>query len=180
MVPFCLLATLPLNGASPGQSSSTVNGRTYFYPEERPIDQKLFDAIQAIDTKKVRTLLMHGADANGNQADGWHPLLTVTGTEIQEIAIAKLLLQHGARIDYRQPDQGFTALTSALNGPANYGYIAFLLSRGARVDVPMNDGTTPLEQAVRIGPEITRLLLAHGANDLLPLETPAQPTLDIR
>jgi ankyrin repeat protein len=141
-----------------------VKGRAYYYPAPRPVDEKLFEAIQAKNVPQMRALLREGAGANAIVENGWHALLWAVAGRKRALPMAKLLIQHGADVNYREPDGGFTPLTYALE---NFGcgtdLIRFLLKRGANVGVAVNNGKTALAMSVGGPPEYLKLLLSRGA-----------------
>lgn len=155
-------------------------------PQQRPIDERLFAAVQAGDARKVGLLLAKGANANANEANGWRPLLMLDGTAEQRLAVAKLLVANGAAVGYRQPDQGWTPLTSEITRGASADLIRFFIDHGADVNTAMqDDGTTPLHLAVRYGSlGAVRILLAHGAKvgarTLLPARESAPTSPEIK
>jgi ankyrin repeat protein len=117
--------------------------------QERPIDQRLYEALAKSDVARVKQLLDKGADPNADSANGWRPLISLDTSSTKCVDIAKLLISHGANVNYRQPGQGWTPLTSALNGGGPPELVRLLLSQGADANLTMRDGTTPLMLAVR-------------------------------
>jgi ankyrin repeat protein len=130
---------------------------------DRPIDDRLIEAIQAHNLARVKRLLAKGADPNANVANGYRPLMEVDTRDPSCIPIATVLLTAGSQINYRQPDQFLTALTS--HTMDNLAYVKFLLAHGANPNLIGFSGQSPLEQAVGSGnPDIVRLLLVARAD----------------
>jgi len=154
----------------------------------------LFAARQG-SLETARVLVGAGADVNKTAVDGSSPLLVAVQNGNYDIA--RLLIDHGADVN-RPNDKNWTplylavanrdALTTAVPPPSSDGvldFIKMLLDRGAdankrikiRTEVHQANtslwlqeaGATPLLRAAMFGDlTVVRLLLAHGANPLLP------------
>jgi len=119
--------------------------QTIWIGQERPIDEKMFEAIRKNDAKEVQRLLGQGANPKATEANEW-PAIVEAASE--SVDLVKLLLAKGADINARQSGQGWTPLTQALNS-SRTDVALYLLAHGADPSLPMNDGTTPLHLAVQ-------------------------------
>jgi ankyrin repeat protein len=154
----------------------------------------LFAARQG-SLETVRVLVAAGADVNKTAVDGSSPILVAVQNGNYDVA--RFLLDRGADLN-RANDKDWTplylavanrnALTTAIPAPGSDGVVDFiklLLDRGAdpnkRIKVRnevhqantslwlQEAGATPLLRAALCGDlTVVRLLMAHGANPLIP------------
>jgi ankyrin repeat protein len=154
----------------------------------------LFAARQG-SLETARVLVAAGADVNKTAVDGSSPLLVAVQNGNYDVA--RFLLDRGADLN-RANDKDWTplylavanrnALTTAIPAPSSDGgldFIKLLLDRGAdpnkrikaRIEVHQANtslwlqeaGATPLLRASLCGDlTVVRLLMAHGANPLMP------------
>ena len=143
------------------------------------------------DIPTARHLLDAGADVNDPAADGISALVLAAHSGHAELVA--FLLERGADVD--AADVGYTALHAAvLRG--DLGMIRKLLARGADPNARLTKGTrvprdtnrwvlssylagaTPFLLAAKYAePEIMRLLIAHGADPLLPTADGTTPLM---
>jgi ankyrin repeat protein len=152
----------------------------------------------------VRLLVKAGADVNQASVDGSSPLLVAVQNGYYDIA--SFLLEHGANPNLAN-NKGWTPLylavknrnteTTAIPGPSTDGALEFittLLDRGASPNLRIkNDtevhqamtalwlkeaGATPLLRASLSGDlPVVRLLLAHGADPMIPTDDHTTPLM---
>lgn len=124
----------------------------------------LVDAAEKGYAGVVKELLDHGADINalGGFAGGKTPLIAAFLAGHNDLV--QLLLRRGARVDTRETIAERTPLIeSAID--ANLRLANFLVDHNADVNARDRTGATALMWAAQSGSlEITRLLLAHGAD----------------
>jgi ankyrin repeat protein len=112
--------------------------------------QKLYKAVEAGDTEKVKTLLKKGADVNEYAADGLFPLWRAAADNNYDIAA--LLLQNGAKVN--QLDKVEPLLSTSLEICCQEGYlkmIMLLVDYGADVNRKGFHDFTPIRIAARNG-----------------------------
>jgi len=123
------------------------------------LKDELFDAIRCGSLRHVEALLKAGADASAFETGNWTPLMLAT--ELERVAIARLLLDSGA--DVNRSDGWTTALHLAVEislvgwctsdlGNASTDLVRLLLERGASVSAVDYEGETALDLAARYGP----------------------------
>jgi hypothetical protein len=124
-------------------------------------DKKLLKASIIGDVKKVKKLLIEGANVNVQNKFGRTPLHLVASYDYFEIA--KVLIANGANVN-AQDKNGWTPLhEAAFWGCMNV--VKLLIENGANVNAKNKFGNTPLHLAsIRGNIEIVRLLLEHGAD----------------
>jgi hypothetical protein len=124
-------------------------------------DKKLLKASIIGDVKKVKKLLIEGANVNVQNKFGRTPLHLVASYDYFEIA--KVLIVNGANVN-AQDKNGWTPLhEAAFWGCMNV--VKLLIENGANVNAKNKFGNTPLHLAsIRGNIEIVRLLLEHGAD----------------
>ena len=136
-------------------------------PQQASLNNVLWLACEAGDTKKVTDLLKSGADANAkkpvNKGNEDRDTLLISAVKKGRTEIVKLLLAAGADIDATNK-HGMTALLLATE--KKFTEIAkVLLSAGAYVNARTETGWTALILASNNGDtEIVKLLLAAGAD----------------
>jgi len=111
------------------------------------------------DIKRIKLLLLAGADVNSCVSEGGCPLITASSGGQTETV--RFLLDKGGNINIRN-ENGRTALTDAVYNN-HIATVRLLLSRGADVNARA-DGYTLLDRASHKGQtEVASLLLANGA-----------------
>ena len=125
---------------------------------------ELIEAIRVGDRDKAKMLIANGANVNEVDERGWSALFQASGKGY--IDVVKLLLKYNADINLN--GYGWTALfTAAAEG--HIDIVKLLLENGAKTDVISENTRTDSSPDpilfYSIGyPDITRLLLQHGAD----------------
>jgi hypothetical protein len=128
--------------------------------------QKLRDAVHKSDIEAVRTMLEHGAPADGDTSIG-HTLLM----DAKEREMAQLLIDHGANLE--ATDQyGNTALMYAAKAD-NVEVVKALIAAGANVNAenPKFSGTALVDAQESRSRRAIEELLKAGAHDDVATET---------
>jgi len=117
------------------------------FPDDVPL---LHCAIQSLRFDVAKVLILQGADANSEDAEGKTPLfyfgLTERDTDncaVDFKSMGEFLIDHGADIDHRD-HKGNTPLHATIE---NSKIAELLISKGADVNAKNNDGITPLHVA---------------------------------
>ena len=115
----------------------------------------------SLDVAKL--LIEHGADVNANVTNGNTPLHIAANRGFYDMV--KLLIDRGAAVNAKDEDGETPLLVSY-----DLDLMKLLIDRGADVNASSNDGSTRLGIAFLIRePDITKLLIDHGANGWTPL-----------
>ena len=121
----------------------------------------LFQAIDAGDLERVRTLIAAGADLSETDDHGCFTALC-QAAYLGRTTIVRLLLDAGAAADEE------SATARALGAAALGGQVEaadILVKRGASLDLPDEVGLTPLMHAARVGQlAVVRYLVESGAD----------------
>lgn len=114
-----------------------------------------------IDVKKVKELILKGADVNSRNQYGYTPLMIASLRGLREIA--EILIAHGAEINAKA-ELGETALM----GAAERGHLEIaeiLISKGADINASDQNERTAISAAATNGKkQMVEFLLAKGAN----------------
>jgi hypothetical protein len=114
------------------------------------------------DPTTVQALLIHGADVNARDWQGWTPL--IYAAENGDITTVQTLLAQKAHVNARSEGSGWTALMSA----ASRGHLPVaqaLLANGAEANARDKDDQTALLMAVQLGhTALVQALLDGGAD----------------
>ena len=124
---------------------------------------EVFEAVQAGDLAKVRSLVEKGVDKDGTDLNG-HTALCVA-VRSGHLEIVQCLVEQGARIDGTSCG-GWTPLhaAAALGGPF-LDVVEYLLDQGADRDRTNDVKDTPLHHAASYGNlKVVQCLLAYGAD----------------
>jgi quinoprotein dehydrogenase-associated probable ABC transporter substrate-binding protein len=129
-------------------------------------DDELNNAIVANDVDRVAYLLMHKAQVNSHDGEGYTPLVSAIRSGF--VAVATYLVEHKA--DANLTDRsGWTPLMWA-TWEDNPELVKMLLAHGAKLDSTDNDGLTPLAIAAQNGKvKAAMTLLAAGADVNAPI-----------
>lgn len=126
-----------------------------------PMDEKtiaLFDAIKAMNSKKVLKAIESGADANAKDWQG-RPALKYAMV-FGDVKTAQVLIEHGALVK----DQDVLPEMAAY-GRGGEAMVRLLLAAGAEVDERTSGGYTPLVIAAGRGyTDVVKVLLEAGAD----------------
>jgi ankyrin repeat protein len=109
----------------------------------------------------VKYLIAVGADIHAVNNNGGNPI-HVAGSQNQP-ECARILVAHGARINAKQGKTGSTPLLIAVF-KGNHEVARVLVELGADVNIPMSNGATPLQVAMKKGDtKMIDLLKSKGA-----------------
>lgn len=122
----------------------------------------LIQASMSGSITSISELIHAGADANHICHEGHTPL--IRACLFNNVEGVTKLIEAGAHIDYREPKDGFTAIHFAII-PDETEIPKRLLQAGASVALANNNGSFPLEMAVKNNNiELVSLLLNFGAD----------------
>jgi ankyrin repeat protein len=129
----------------------------------KDLNNRLLDAIRALDDRLVAHVLSEGADPDSRDPDdGLTALMMAAGRGLKESV--RLLLEAGADLYTKDPNAGATALHKACQG-GSLEVVRLLVTHGALVDeITVSTGHTALIEAIWFKyPDIVEYLLAQGA-----------------
>ena len=119
--------------------------------------EELKQAAMDINTtpETIESLIKAGANVNVKANDGWTPLMSAAGSNIN-LEVVKVLIKAGANVNAKAND-GWTPLMSAAKNYFNPEVVKFLIKAGADIFATDNNGKTVLDYAKT--DEIKRILL---------------------
>ena len=150
-------------------------------PLHRLIPNSCFDSEEDI-LGSVHLLLTDGVDVNA-ETEGGATALHLAFDD-HKLKIAKVLFNNGANPNVKN-NLGETPLNRLLKSTnfredSHLDAVQLLLEHGANPNVQDKDGVTSLQLASRNGmPEVTRLLLEHGAKDVTENDHPQPHTAQV-
>ncbi len=110
------------------------------------------------DLEMVRHLVQHGAEVNGQDANGETPLMKAA--YVGKLAVVQYLVESGANVNARS-NNSWTPLMWAAG---HLDIVEYLVEQGADIHARDQQGSTPLELAQQYGrPEVVKYLQGRGA-----------------
>jgi uncharacterized protein len=121
-------------------------------------EKVLFDALEADDEKRVRTLLLRGADPNLRNYQQ-QPAIVFAASRKSFIAVRVLLETPETQVNAENPQGENALMLASLHG--SLPTVKLLIAKGAEINKP---GWTPLHYAATNGQlEVARLLIEQHA-----------------